>query len=147
MSPKQMDVAGRFRKLAVKRGLTPGALLDASPDDFDLLLLAASCEFTATRTYTEREVNDLLGHWLQTAGGMLAVDHVELRRWLVDFAVLARDAYGRAYSRAITPARLLKWVAEAVDVDFRHEFADANAQESQKREARKRTWQHAKAGS
>ncbi len=30
---------------------------------------------------------------------MLAVDHVELRRWLVDNAVLARDGFGRAYTR------------------------------------------------
>jgi hypothetical protein len=36
-----MDTIERFRKLAIKRGLTPDALLDASPEDFDLLLLAA----------------------------------------------------------------------------------------------------------
>ena len=40
-----MDPVGRFRKLAVKRGLTPGALFEASPEDFDLLLLSLRREF------------------------------------------------------------------------------------------------------
>jgi len=40
-----MDPAGRFRKLAVKRGLTPGTLHDACPEDFDLLLLSLRREF------------------------------------------------------------------------------------------------------
>ena len=135
-----MDVLTRFRKLAIKRGLTPGALFDASPEDFDILLLALAREFPEARNYTEREVNETLHHWLQTAGAMLDVDHVELRRWLVDFAILSRDAYGHAYTLATTPARLQKMETDFVGIDFKRESAAANVAELQRRATRKAAW-------
>ncbi len=137
----------RFRKLAVKRGLTPGGMLDATPDDLDLLLLSLRREFVVTRTYTEREVNELVSHWLESVGAMLEIDHVELRRWLVDLAMLSRDVYGHAYSVAPVSPRLLKLESEIAHIDFSLEFADANAQESQKRAARKAAWQQTKSAS
>jgi hypothetical protein len=136
-----MDSVERFRKIAIKRGLTPGALLDACPEDFDLLLLSLRREFPVARTVAECEVNEILYLWLQSTGGMLDVDHVELRRWLVDLSILSRDAYGRAYSLASLPSRLATLAADVAGVDFSREFADANAQESQKRAARKLAWQ------
>ena len=135
-----METLARFRKLAIKRGLTPGALLDASPEDFDILLLALRREFPKPRNDTEREVNETLHHWLQSTGAMLDVDHVELRRWLVDFALLSRDAYGHAYTLAPTPARLKQMEADIAAIDFRREFTDANAAELQKRVSRKAAW-------
>ena len=135
-----MNAIERFRKLAVKRRLTPGALLDASPEDFDILLLAISREFRQARNYSEREVNDTLHQWLQSAGAMLDVDHVELRRWLVDFAILSRDAYGHAYALRPTPPRMKEMDATVAEIDFYREFADANARESQQRAARKAAW-------
>ena len=139
-----MHPVERFRKLAIKRGLTIGALLDASPDDFDLILLVLRHEFLISKRYSERDVNSLLKLWLQSAGSMLDVDHVELRRWLVDVAILVRDAYGHVYSLAAVPPRLLSLHAAVADVDFSREFADANAQESQKRATRKAAWLTAK---
>ena len=136
-----MDHAERFRKLAIKRGLLPGALLDASPDDFHLLMLSLRREFAKSREYTEGEVNALIVKWLSLAGGMLDVDHVEVRRWLVDMGMLARDAYGRAYSVAPLPPHLSMLNAGIAQLDFAREFADANARESQKRAARKAAWQ------
>ena len=135
-----MNVIERFRKLCVKRGLTPGALLDANPEDFDILLLALRREFPEARNYSEREVNQALHQWLQSAGAMLEVDHVELRRWLVDFAILARDAYGHAYTLAPTPARLQKMEIDFAGIDFKREFVDANAAELHKRATRKAAW-------
>ena len=140
-----MDPVGRFRKLAVKRGLTPGAMREASPEDFDLLLFALRREFRSAASFTEREVNDRLKTWLETAGGMLDTDHVELRRWLIDLNILARDAYGQAYSLAALPHRLRDLDGALADVDFARELVDANAQESQKRAARKAAWQQGKA--
>lgn len=131
----------RFRKLAIKRGLTPGALLDASPEDFYLLLLSLRREFAMSREYTEGEVNELIANWLSSAGGMLDVDHVELRRWLVDMSILSRDVYGRAYAVAPLPAKLSRLDADIAQLDFAHEFADANTREAHKRAARKAAWQ------
>ena len=135
-----MKAIERFRKLTIKRGLTPGALQDASPEDFDILLLAIGREFSKARNYSEREVNDTLQHWLQSTGAMLDVDHVELRRWLVDFAILSRDAYGHAYKLAPTPARLKEMEADIAAIDFHREFTDASAAECQKRARRKDAW-------
>ena len=136
----------RFRKLAIKRGLTPGGLLDASPADFDLLLLSLRRAFVTSRVYAEREVNELVAQWLASVGAMLDVDHVELRRWLVDLAILVRDPYGHAYLVAAVPARLVTLDADTVKLDFKRECADANARESQKRAARKAAWQQSKNG-
>jgi hypothetical protein len=141
-----MDAVARFCKLAVKRGLTPGGLLDSSPADLDLLLVALRREFAPGRRYAEREVNEVLKNWLQSAGGMLQIDHVELRRWLVDLAILARDAYGHAYGQAACPERLLQLETELASTDFRRQFAEANEQESLRRAARKAAWQQAGAG-
>ena len=137
----------RFRKLAVKRGLTPGGLLDASPEDLNLLLLSLRRQFVVTRNYTEREVNELISNWLATVGVMLEIDHVELRRWLVDLSILSRDVYGHAYSVAPIPPHLLKLEGEIAQIDFAFEFADATARESQKRATRKAAWQQAKSAS
>lgn len=134
----------RFRKLAIKRGLTPGGLLDASPDDFNLLLLSLRREFVTARRYNESDINEQLKNWLQTVGGMLEVDHVELRRWLVDLAILARDAYGHVYTVASVPPHLMNMEADALQIDFAREFSDANVRESQKRAARKAVWQQSK---
>ena len=136
----------RFRKLAIKRGLTPSGLLDASPEDFDLLFLTLRREFLIASSYTEREVNELIRAWLVSVGGMLAVDHVELRRWLVDLAILSRDVYGHAYTVAAMPSHLLKLDTDTALLDFKREFADANARESQKRAVRKAAWQQAEIG-
>ena len=142
-----MVLIERFRKLAIKRGLTPGALLDASPEDFNLLLLSLRREFVTVRRYNESEINEQLKNWLQTVGGMLEVDHVELRRWLVDLAILARDAYGHVYTVASVPAHLVNMEADALQIDFARQFSDANVRESQKRAARKAVWQQSKSAS
>lgn len=136
-----MNPVEQFRKLAIKRGLTPGAMLASSPAEFNMLLYSLRREFAVSRTYAEREVNELIKHWLQSVGGMLEVDHVEMRRWLVDLAILARDAYGHVYQLAPVPPRLLTLDTELAQIDFAREFANANALESDKRAARKAAWQ------
>ena len=47
-------------------------------------MAAAALAFDPQREYSEAEVNEVLKAWLAGAGAMLATDHVELRRWLVD---------------------------------------------------------------
>ena len=142
-----MSPIERFRKLAVKRGLTPDALFDASPEDLNLLLLSLRREFVIARACTERDVNELIGNWLGSVGAVLEVDRVELRRWLVELSVLSCDACGRAYAIAPVPTHLSRLDAEIAQLDFSREFADANARESKKRAARKAAWHRAKSAS
>jgi hypothetical protein len=53
----------------------------------------------------ESEVNAVLKRCLEEACRFLAVDHVELRRWLVDTGWLERDGFGREYRR-VAPSDL-----------------------------------------
>jgi hypothetical protein len=131
----------RLEALAVRRGLTLGVLASASPTDFALLLAAAGCAFAPGETLVEREVNERLKSFLAGAGAMLAVDHVELRRWLVDNAVLARDGFGRAYTRGTPGAQIAQAMVALAGFDLARIVAQARDRDAAKRAERKRVWQ------
>jgi hypothetical protein len=54
------------------------------------------------RKYPEAELNDALQRWLLDIGTCLEIDHVTLRRYLIDEGYLSRDANGNAYQ--VNPA-------------------------------------------
>ena len=130
----------RFTALSVRSGLSLGILRASRIADFNLMLAAAARAFTAGHNYAEGEVNDVLRGWLAHEGSMLAVDHVELRRWLVDCRVLARDDYGRAYALGSPSADIAALVAALSGADLRAHGAAARARDAQAREVRKRQW-------
>jgi hypothetical protein len=116
-------------------------LLSTHRRDFELLLAAAAQPFMPDRAYSEREVNDLLRAFLAGAGAMLGTDHVELRRWLVDFRVLARDGFGRVYTSATCTPAIADFIAQLEGVDL---AAVANAKredDAMQRAQRKTRWQ------
>jgi hypothetical protein len=49
------------------------------------------------RKYPEAELNDALQRWLLDIGTCLGIDHVTLRRYLIDEHYLSRDANGNSY--------------------------------------------------
>jgi hypothetical protein len=91
-----MPLPSRLSSLVVKRRVSLGLL---GAVDRDLVLALAATRFEAGRSYREAEVNAVLAGWLDGPGTMLAADHVELRRWLVDLGFVSRDGFGRAYVR------------------------------------------------
>ena len=95
--------------------------------DQELLLGLAAARFDANRAYTEREVNDILEAWLGTFCAPYSIDHVSLRRYLVDARLLARDTAGSTY-RLAAPV-------EPVEL----EPAQVLAEIEREREARKRS--------
>ncbi|HVO87877.1 MAG TPA: DUF2087 domain-containing protein [Casimicrobiaceae bacterium] len=132
--------ADRFVQLALRRGLSLGVLASSSPADFAIVLAAAAASIAPSRTYTEREVNDRLRAWLEGPGAMLATDHVELRRWLVDNALLARDGFGRAYWRTEPDAEIAEVLAGLADVDLVTLCAQARSRDADERARRKARW-------
>ena len=138
------SAADRYAALAVRRGLSLGALHSANTGDFALILAAAAQAFLAGRGFSEREVNDLLRVFLAAAGAMLATDHVELRRWLVDFGLLTRDGYGRVYTAGSPAPEFAAPVAELAGVDLAGVATDARLRDVLQREERKARWQGAK---
>ena len=65
--------------------------------DRHILLKSMSLMLEAGRTYTESELNERLRTWLTQVGRTIRLDHVTLRRYLVDARYVNRDAAGRAY--------------------------------------------------
>lgn len=106
--------AKAWRATAVKQGVALGVL---AGDAFAATLAAASLAIPADATLAERDVNERLRAWLAGPGAMLATDHVELRRWLVDMKLVERDGYGRAYRRAVPPPTLAAAVAAMGAID------------------------------
>jgi len=107
------------------------------PDDQSLLVRLAAARFEAGRDYREPEVNEVMKGWLATFSAEYGIDHVTMRRAVVDARLLVRDKSGALYRlddakadelaplRAVEPALIMKRAQEA-------------------REARKR--EHRKAG-
>ncbi len=132
--------AARFAALAVRRRLSLGVMHAANPRDFALVLAAAARAFDAAREYRERDVNDALRAWLQGPGAMLDVDHVELRRWLVDTGVLARDGFGRAYALGTPRADVAAAVAALAPHDPAALAQAACGADAARRAERKARW-------
>jgi hypothetical protein len=84
-------------RLAIKNGVTLGNM--SRPDLLLTLALASLC-LPASAQASEPVVNAALQAWLVGTGAMLKVDHVELRRTLIDFGLWERDGFGRVYRRA-----------------------------------------------
>ena len=102
---RAVDPLAVFRRLCVRRGIALGGLAAGRQDDFRTVLAAASLALDDSAVYDERAVNGRLQAWLAGAGAMLDVDHVELRRWLVDTGLVERDGFGRRYVRSAPPPR------------------------------------------
>ena len=130
-----------FRRLAVREGLTLGALHGGRRADFLVVTAAAALACVRGREYTEAEVNALLRDWLAGPGAMLSTDHVELRRWLVDCALLVRDGYGRRYARSDATGEWLAVLAALDGADLSAEAGAARAAEAARRAERKASWE------
>ena len=130
-----------FRRLAITQGLTLGGLQSGRHLDFLVVTTAAALAFASGRAYTEAEVNALLKTWLAGPGRMLASDHVELRRWLVDCRLLERDGYGHRYGRT-EAADAWRVALTALDgVDLACEADTARAADAARRAERKARWE------
>lgn len=74
--------------------------LPKRPRDRWIVLHALASSLPADRTLSEREMNEAILSWLAGPGKTFFVDHVSLRRELVDWGFLERDAAGQAYARS-----------------------------------------------
>ena len=106
------------------------------PDDQSLLVRITAARFQPGREYTEPEVNAVLKEALATFSAEYGIDHVTMRRALVDARLLVRDKSGALYHLDETKAPELATLKEVQPALILEE-----ARES--REARKR--QHGKA--
>ena len=86
--------AGDERMKALLRAFLRDGRLVRLPAKFSrrkqVLRYLAMRDFRPSARYTERQVNDVLRNWCEGA----ETDHVSVRRYLVDYGILARDDAG-----------------------------------------------------
>lgn len=128
-----------LRRLVVKDHVGLGGL----PGELRALALGLVWATLPGHGMTERDVNAALRAALAGAAVWLDVDHVELRRWLVDAGWLERDGFGRVYQR-VTAAALpepSRPVADALaGLDLTAWVAAARDAEAARRAARRAAW-------
>lgn len=68
--------------------------------------------------YSERELNRSLNEWVASTGLDASLDHVSLRRYLVEYGYLLRDRAGRLYSVRINGKKAVRFDSgiKALDV-------------------------------
>ncbi len=84
---------------ALKRLLANGPLtaVPKRPSDQQLVVTLAAAQFEPHRPYSEGEVNETLKAWIRTFCEPHGIDHVTLRRLLVDSRLLTRTTSGSRY--------------------------------------------------
>jgi hypothetical protein len=94
-----MDNRHEPTQRALKRMLANGRLtaLPKRPADQALLATLAVSGFDANRSYLERDVNERLEGWLEKVSEPYGIDHVTMRRLLVDSRLLTRTTSGSRY--------------------------------------------------
>ena len=70
--------------------------------DRHILFISAALGLEPQRQYTESELNDELRKWTARFGSPVNLDHVTLRRFLVDEGYIRRDTAGGSYELATT---------------------------------------------
>ena len=92
----QMNTRERVENL-LRRVLQPGRLegFPRNPDDLSVVLAVATTGLERRRPYLESEVNEALIDWLDTV--CADIDHVTLRRRMVDCGFLKRTTNGSRY--------------------------------------------------
>ena len=99
--------------------------------DKAIVLAYASTALTRYHRYSESELNALLKEWLSNV--YARVDHVTLRRHLVDYGFIGRDIAGSFYILHFGKQRsVLK--TEAISVDLNH-ICRINAARRQQRQS------------
>jgi len=100
---------------------------------FNILLISAILRLDPELVYREAEINDQLQRWILEFGRNLPLEHVELRRYLVDAGYLTRDRSGSSY-KAQSDAGTYSFDLSLRQVDLVELIAEARAE----RDARKR---------
>ena len=91
----------------------------------------------------ESQVNAALREFLTRGGAFLRIDHVELRRWLVDEGWLSRDGFGREYRAPgleALPAPCRDAALPLVELDVNQWVMGLRAQAKAEAQRRRAAW-------
>ena len=121
----QADEARRILKRMLANG--PVTAMPKRPGDQALVAQLAAARFEPGTEYREAEVNDVLVAWLETFSAPYGIDHVTLRRHLVDSRLLLRDKVGSTY-------RLDAALLERLEVDPAQVLEEARRERAERKQ-------------
>ncbi len=104
----------RLAELCVQSGLTS---LPHKPRDRHILMKSMVHTLNATQKYAEKEINDKLKFWLKNIGHSIDIDHVTLRRQLVELGYLERNRDGSSYWVATSGPGQTMFESDVEEVD------------------------------
>ncbi len=104
-----------------------GQDLPKKPLDRQIVLISAILGLEPARTYSESELNSELQKWVLLFGQRYGVDHVTLRRYLIDERYLVRDSAGSAYQLAAREGMPYTFDATLQNLDLAALIAEAKA--------------------
>ena len=82
--------------------------------------------------YNEREIGLVLVRWCNSFGWRFAVDHVELRRMVVDMGLVRRNASGSEY-RLVEEANAALYAPAIREVDLEQVVQEARDERDRKK--------------
>jgi hypothetical protein len=85
--------------------------------DRHIIFKSVTLTFDKTKEYTESSVNQMLQTWLSEVGRSLDLDHVRLRRHLVDAEFLGRSKDGSRYWVAVFSRNQVPFDSEVESID------------------------------
>lgn len=101
--------------------------------DLHIVLRSATLLLDRAEQYTEAGINAALRRWLEQVGYNFRLDHVTLRRMLVDHGFVVRDAAGRRYRILGDDGALFDPMIESLDPVFIVEEAERQREAKRKR--------------
>jgi hypothetical protein len=104
-----------------------GQDLPKKPLDRQIVLISAILGLERQRKYSEGEINAELQKWVLQFGQRYSLDHVTLRRYLIDDKFIVRDASGGAYQLADRAAPLDTFDATLENLDLAALIVEAKA--------------------
>ena len=102
--------------------------------DRHILLKSVALTLDKRAEYTEPEVNTKLRLWLQDVGAPFHLDHVDLRRYLIDEEFLGRSRNGSRYWVAAFSRHQLFFDPEIEEVDGNRLLSQERARLERKKE-------------
>jgi hypothetical protein len=109
-----------------------GSLLKKSAEDQHILFVSAMLGLEPERDYSEAELNEALKPWSATFGGEFGLDHVTLRRHLIDEGYLLRDVAGTTYTLNVDSLPIT-YDREIAELDHEHMLEEALREREERR--------------
>jgi hypothetical protein len=111
-----------------------GQDLPKKPLDRQIILISTILGLAPRQLYSEKEINAELQKWVLQFGQRYGVDHVTMRRYLIDERYLVRDSAGDAYELGALETLTYTFDATLFNLDLVKLIDEAKAERELKKQ-------------